>query len=35
MISTLGGRIVYVDLKEYRTHDSLPLVLLEKREKPL
>ena len=23
-ISTLGGRIVYVDLKEYRTHDSLP-----------
>lgn len=26
-ISTRGGRIVYVDLKEYRTHDSLPLVL--------
>lgn len=26
-ISTLGGRITYVDLKEYRTHDSLPLVL--------
>lgn len=26
-ISTQGGRIVYVDLKEYRTHDSLPLVL--------
>ena len=24
-ISTQGGRIVYVDLKEYRTHDSLPL----------
>lgn len=26
-ISTKGGRIVYVDLKNYRTHDSLPLVL--------
>ena len=26
-ISTKGGRIVFVDLKEYRTHDSLPLVL--------
>lgn len=26
-ISTRGGRIAYVDLKEYRTHDSLPLVL--------
>lgn len=26
-ISTRGGRIVLVDLKEYRTHDSLPLVL--------
>lgn len=26
-ISTRGGRINYVDLKEYRTHDSLPLVL--------
>ena len=26
-ISTLGGRITYVDLKEYRTHDSLPLIL--------
>lgn len=26
-ISTRGGRITYVDLKEYRTHDSLPLVL--------
>lgn len=26
-ISTKGGRICYVDLKDYRTHDSLPLVL--------
>lgn len=26
-ISTRGGRITYVDLKEYRTHDSLPLIL--------
>lgn len=26
-ISTLGGRIVNVDLKEYQTHDSLPLIL--------
>lgn len=26
-ISTQGGRIVSVDLKNYRTHDSLPLVL--------
>ena len=26
-INTKGGRIVFVDLKEYRTHDSLPLVL--------
>lgn len=26
-ISTQGGRISYVDLKNYRTHDSLPLVL--------
>lgn len=26
-ISTRGGRICYVDLKEYRTHDSMPLVL--------
>lgn len=31
-ISTLGGRIVYVDLKEYRTHDSLPLVLWKNGE---
>ncbi len=31
-ISTLGGRIVYVDLKEYRTHDSLPLVLWQTDE---
>ena len=29
---TLGGRIVYVDLKEYRTHDSLPLVLWKNGE---
>lgn len=26
-ISTKGGRITLVDLKEYRTHDSLPLIL--------
>ena len=26
-LNTKGGRIVFVDLKEYRTHDSLPLVL--------
>ena len=26
-INTKGGRIDYVDLKGYRTHDSLPLVL--------
>lgn len=26
-ISTRGGRITFVDLKEYRTHDSLPLIL--------
>ena len=31
-ISTQGGQIVYVDLKEYRTHDSLPLVLWKKQE---
>lgn len=31
-ISTRGGRIVYVDLKEYRTHDSLPLVLWKNGE---
>lgn len=31
-ISTQGGRIVYVDLKEYRTHDSLPLVLWKNNE---
>ncbi|MEG2277300.1 MAG: membrane protein insertase YidC [Odoribacter sp.] len=31
-ISTLGGQIVYVDLKEYKTHDSLPLVLWKKGE---
>lgn len=26
-LSTQGGRIVHVDLKEYLTHDSLPLIL--------
>ena len=31
-ISTQGGRIVYVDLKEYRTHDSLPLVLWQNKQ---
>lgn len=31
-ISTKGGRIVFVDLKEYRTHDSLPLVLWKNDE---
>lgn len=31
-VSTKGGRIVYVDLKEYRTHDSLPLVLWKDNE---
>lgn len=31
-ISTKGGRIVFVDLKEYRTHDSLPLVLWKNNE---
>jgi len=31
-ISTQGGRIVYVELKEFRTHDSLPLVLWRKDE---
>lgn len=31
-ISTQGGRIIYVDLKEYRTHDSLPLVLWKNNE---
>lgn len=34
-ISTQGGRIVYVDLKEYRTHDSLPLVLWKNNETTL
>ena len=29
-LSTLGGRISFVDLKEYRTHDSLDLVLWNK-----
>lgn len=31
-ISTEGGRIVFVDLKEYKTHDSLPLVLWKEGE---
>lgn len=31
-INTKGGRIVFVDLKEYRTHDSLPLVLWKDNE---
>lgn len=31
-ISTQGGRIVSVDLKEYRTHDSLPLILWRNNE---
>ena len=31
-ISTQGGRIVYVDLKEYRTHESLPLVLWQNKQ---
>lgn len=26
-LNTRGGRITFVDLKEYRTHDSLPLIL--------
>lgn len=34
-ISTQGGRIIYVDLKEYRTHDSLPLVLWKNNETTL
>lgn len=31
-ISTMGGRICLVDLKEYRTFDSLPLILWKKDE---
>lgn len=31
-ISTKGGRICYVDLKKYRTHDSLPLVLWQENQ---
>ena len=34
-ISTRGGRITIVDLKEYRTHDSLPLVLWKEKESDL
>jgi len=28
-ISTLGGRLYSVELKEYKTHDSLPLILFD------
>lgn len=31
-ISTRGGRITIVNLKEYRTHDSLPLILWKENE---
>ena len=34
-INTQGGRISYVDLKTYRTHDSLPLVLWKSGESAL
>lgn len=34
-ISTRGGRITFVDLKEYRTHDSLPLILWRENESAL
>ena len=34
-ISTRGGRITIVALKEYRTHDSLPLVLWKEKESVL
>lgn len=34
-ISTRGGRITFVDLKEYRTHDSLPLILWRSGETAL
>ncbi len=34
-ISTRGGRITLVDLKEYRTHDSLPLILWRENESVL
>lgn len=34
-ISTRGGRITFVDLKEYRTHDSLPLILWRNEESTL
>lgn len=34
-ISTRGGRITVVDLKEYRTHDSLPLMLWKEKESVL
>ena len=31
-LATRGGRITFVDLKEYRTHDSLPLILWKNGE---
>lgn len=34
-ISTQGGRIKCVELKEYRTHDSLPLILWKEQESRL
>lgn len=34
-ISTRGGRITFVDLKEFRTHDSLPLILWRSGETAL
>lgn len=34
-INTKGGRIDYVDLKDYRTHDSLPLVLWKENKSAL
>lgn len=34
-VSTRGGRIDFVDLKEYQTHDSLPLILWKPGESTL
>lgn len=34
-ITTQGGRISFVELKEYRTHDSLPLILWRNNESKL
>ncbi len=34
-ITTRGGRISFVELKEYRTHDSLPLILWRNDESKL